>query len=591
MAEKAYTAIEKDGRYYVEVGGINPQDMDADITVTLSDGTDTLSVTYAPMDYIVRMYNKEDVEENTKALVQALYDYYLAAEIYTAQPITLALGWENAQSSAEVISVTANMQAANTVQSGIFGANVSWRGDGYGQWDVENDCPDATLLQMLKDSGVTHLRYPGGIEGDYFHWQESVGENRIAQIDPFSSSYPTYATYDGERYVASFGPDEFLELCQAAGDGVTIQLNAGNGTAAEAAEWVRYYQQKNADVWSFCVGNEVCMAEERVDGITVTCTPQEYVDFYNAVYTELGDAVNSFELGCIGITPSHPLCKYRNWDATVLTQLADKIDFIDVHIGYSPYFTDDETDEEIVKCLLASADYVRLLLDEEIGSIQSCAGEYADNISIQITEWGPIGGHAASVAGSVYMASFLETVLAEPKVSSACYLPLINHPRAANLLGAQIDPSVTGEKVYWDNCNSIVFRWYAEQVGRQVLSADITGGDTFDSVSVGLIPALTDVRVGSASVYYDPETKEGSIFLINKSFDENVTFSVEVPCTNITVTAVTELWNENPVAENNYIHPNTVWPSSYEAGQTASYGYIQVETKPVSVVRIDFISE
>ena len=590
-AEKSYTAIEKDGKYYVEIGGINPQDMDENITLTVSDGTNTLFVAYAPVDYIVRMYHKADVAQTTKALVQALYGYYLAAEIYTAQPVSLALGWDKAESSGEVISVTANMQAVNMVQPGIFGANVSWRGNGYGQWDAENNCPDATLLQMLKDSGVTHLRYPGGIEGDYFHWMESVGENRIAQIDPFSFSYPTYAPNDGERYVASFGPDEFLTLCQAAGDGMTIQLNAGNGTAAEAAQWVRYYQQKNADVWSFCVGNEVCMAEERVDGMTVTCTPQEYVDFYNAVYAELGDDVNELEFGCIGITPSHPLCKYRNWDSTVLTQLGDKIDFIDVHIGYSPYFTKDETDEEIVKCLLASSVFVRRLLDEEIGLIQSCAGEYADDISIQITEWGPIGGHASSVAGSVYMASFMETVLAEPKVSSACYLPLINHPRAANLLGAQINPNAAGEKVYWDNCNSIVFRWYAEQVGRQVLSANITGGETFDSVSVGLIPALTDVPVGSGSVYYDPETKEGSIFLINKSFDENVTFSVKVPYTNITVTAVTELWNENPVAGNKDTAPNTVCPSSYEAGQTVPYGYIQVETKPVSIVRVDFVSE
>ena len=502
--------------------------------------------------------------------------------------IDLALGWEGAGSSTEVISIAVAEDAVNTVLPGIFGANVSWRGDGYGQWDSENDCPDATLLQMLKDSGVTHLRYPGGIEGDFFHWQESVGEERVPQIDPFSVDYPTFGSHNGEQYIATFGPDEFLELCEAAGDGVTIQLNAGNGTAEEAAEWVRYYQQKNADVWSFCVGNEVCMAEERVPGVKITCTPQEYVDFYNAVYAELGDAVNELEFGCIGITPSHPLCKYRNWDSTVLTQLGDKIDFIDVHIGYSPYFTSGETEEDIVKCLMASSDFVRLLLDEEIGLIQSCAGENADNITIQITEWGPIGGYATSVAGAVFMADFLDTVRSEPKVSSACYLPLINHYNSANLLGALVDTSVTGKKVYWDNCNSMVFRWYSEQIGRQVLSAHISGGETFDSVSVGLIPAQSDVRVGGGSVYYDPETKEGSIFLINRSYDENVTFSVALPFANAEVTAVTELWNESHVAANSYANPNMVTATDHEAGQTVSDGCLLVQTKPISVVRIDF---
>ncbi len=78
-------AVEKDGKYYVEIADINPQDIGKTITVTVTDGTDTLTVGYSPLSYIVRMYNKADSSANTKSLVQALYGYYLEAVSYTVE--------------------------------------------------------------------------------------------------------------------------------------------------------------------------------------------------------------------------------------------------------------------------------------------------------------------------------------------------------------------------------------------------------------------------------------------------------------------------------------------------------------------------
>jgi len=66
---------EKDGLYYIEVADINPQDLDDSITVMVNN---TLSVSYSPMNYIVRMSTKGS--DNLKALMKALYNYHLAAE-------------------------------------------------------------------------------------------------------------------------------------------------------------------------------------------------------------------------------------------------------------------------------------------------------------------------------------------------------------------------------------------------------------------------------------------------------------------------------------------------------------------------------
>lgn len=83
VGEKTYTAVTKNGMYYVEIPEINPQDLDNDVTLKVSDGTTELYITYAPVDYIIRMYNKTDATQATKDLLQAMYGYHLAAKALT----------------------------------------------------------------------------------------------------------------------------------------------------------------------------------------------------------------------------------------------------------------------------------------------------------------------------------------------------------------------------------------------------------------------------------------------------------------------------------------------------------------------------
>ena len=75
------TPVQKGDLYYVEITDICPQDLDQAIAVSVTNGADTLTVSYSALDYIIRMYAKGG---NSAPLVQALYGYYLAAEAYTA---------------------------------------------------------------------------------------------------------------------------------------------------------------------------------------------------------------------------------------------------------------------------------------------------------------------------------------------------------------------------------------------------------------------------------------------------------------------------------------------------------------------------
>ncbi len=76
-ADGEYTPVYKDGLWYVELPGILIQDLDESLTLTVND---SLSVTYCPMHYIVRMNQKGT--EQAKELVRAMYYYHLAAEDY-----------------------------------------------------------------------------------------------------------------------------------------------------------------------------------------------------------------------------------------------------------------------------------------------------------------------------------------------------------------------------------------------------------------------------------------------------------------------------------------------------------------------------
>ena len=79
-----YTPEQKGTLYYVEIAGIDPQELDSQMVlqVTKTGSEETLSVSYGCLDYISRMYYKTGSTQALKDLLQSLYDYHLAAKAY-----------------------------------------------------------------------------------------------------------------------------------------------------------------------------------------------------------------------------------------------------------------------------------------------------------------------------------------------------------------------------------------------------------------------------------------------------------------------------------------------------------------------------
>ncbi len=487
--------------------------------------------------------------------------------------------------------VSVSDTAINTVKAAVFGANNGYRAGGYGIFDEEKLVFNETMLEKIAESGITHIREPGGIEGDYFHWYECVGpyESRTAQVNPFSRGYPSFTENEGEPYDVRFGPDEWFELCRRTGIGLTVQLNTGTGTPQEAVDFIRYCLDSGAEIESIAVGNEACMEEERVSGIKVTMTPEEYTEFYNEMLELMGEDMlaelkeRGIPFGCIGLPGSHALSIHRKWDAAVLSGISVTADFIDIHIGYSPFNVNlsGVDAKSIHLALLASSKYVDSLLKAEIKTISSVSPD----TKIKMSEYGPLGNAICyGTAGALYLASFFNTVLAQEKVVSADYLPLCYSGTSRNtLIGANVS-----EDLYWDNVVTYVYRMYAEQTGRRVLETSVEDCAVFKAQAVGLMPRQLNVPEGEAAVYYDPQSGAGTLFVLNKAYETNTAFSISLPFEKVTVNSVTELWNADFSLSNTQQNPTAVVPVDAGIENVETGGLITLTTKPVSLVKIDF---
>jgi len=91
---------------------------------------------------------------------------------------------------------------------------------------------DPDVIDMLKDSNLPLLRWPGGNFVSGYHWHNGIGpiDSRLTIPNP---------AWEGLEFNL-FGTDEFISFCQAVGCEPMICVNTGDGTPEEAREWVEY---------------------------------------------------------------------------------------------------------------------------------------------------------------------------------------------------------------------------------------------------------------------------------------------------------------------------------------------------------------
>ena len=91
---------------------------------------------------------------------------------------------------------------------------------------------DPDVIQLLRESKLPLLRWPGGNFVSGYDWRDGIGPVDARPTLP----NPAWGSLEYNL----FGTLEFADFCRAVGCEPMICVNAGNGTPAEAAAWVEY---------------------------------------------------------------------------------------------------------------------------------------------------------------------------------------------------------------------------------------------------------------------------------------------------------------------------------------------------------------
>lgn len=238
-----------------------------------------------------------------------------------------------------------------------------------GHPEADGDGFRKDVLELVRELGVDHVRYPGGNFLSGYDWKDGIGprDERPRRLDL------AWRSIESNR----FGIDEFYDWCRKAGTKVMGAVNMGTGTPKEAGELVEYCNHPGGTYWSdlraknghrdpmnvklWCVGNEM-------DGSWQTCHLD--ADDYGKKAREAAKIMKwidpSVELVVCG-SASSDMPTYPEWDRKVMEYTYDHVDYLSLHRYYQNRGNDLDflasfvDMDRFIHTLAGTADYVKAL--------------------------------------------------------------------------------------------------------------------------------------------------------------------------------------------------------------------------------------
>jgi alpha-L-arabinofuranosidase len=257
----------------------------------------------------------------------------------------------------------------------LYGAFVEHLGRAVYGGIYEPDHPTADdlgfrrdVLDLVRELGVSVVRYPGGNFVSGYDWEDGVGPvaERPRRLDLAWRTTETNAV----------GTNEFAAWAERAGAEVMMAVNLGTRGIDEARNLVEYCNHPGGTAWSdlrvahgvtaphgfklWCLGNEM-------DGLWQIGhkTAEEYGRL--ACQTAMAMKWVDPTLELVACGSSHPkMPAFPEWEATVLDHTYEYVDYVSLHT----YYKNDADDlgaflasslemDEYIRTVVATCDYVR----------------------------------------------------------------------------------------------------------------------------------------------------------------------------------------------------------------------------------------
>ncbi|MFE2810320.1 alpha-N-arabinofuranosidase [Streptomyces nigra] len=448
------------------------------------------------------------------------------------------------------------------------------------------------VLALVRELGVTVVRYPGGNYVSAHRWEDSVGpaHERPRRLDPAWHSTETNR----------FGLSEYRDFLRKAGAEPMMAVNLGTRGVAEALELMEYANHPSGTALSdlrvahgdkdpfgirlWCLGNEM-------DGPWQT--GHKTASEYGRIAAETARAMRQFdsaaELVVCG-SSSRSMPTFAAWEATVLEETYDLVDHISLHAYYWP--EDGDVDsflasavdmESFIEAVVATADHVgarlksskRITLSFDEWNVWYLPEWVARSKTFQQDEWPEaprLLEDGYSVTDAVVVGSLLIALLRHAdRVAVACLAQLVNV--IAPIMTEPGGPA-------WRQTTFFPFAQAARYGRGRVLDVRVDA-PTYETRKYGETDLLhaTAVRAEDGSV---------TVFAVNRGRTEPL--PLEVALHGLDVTRVVEhsaLADADPDARNTLDDPDRVAPHPVQ-GTTLQDGRLTALLEPLSwnVIRL-----
>lgn len=247
------------------------------------------------------------------------------------------------------------------------------------------------VLDLVRELGVTCVRYPGGNFVSNYNWEDGTGPR---EQRPVRRDLAWHQTETNE-----IGIDDFHRWSLKAGTEIMLAVNMGTRGLKAALDELEYVNgapgteladrrvangiPEPMDVRMWCIGNEM-------DGPWQVghMTPDEYADAVEKTAHAMKLAESGLELVACGSSSAH-MPTFGTWERTVLTRAYQYLDFVSAHAYYFDHGHKTRSREQMQEFLAAAEDMTTF-----IDTVAACADEAREanhgdrDIALSFDEWG-----------------------------------------------------------------------------------------------------------------------------------------------------------------------------------------------------------
>ena len=442
------------------------------------------------------------------------------------------------------------------------------------------------VLELVRELGVSMIRYPGGNFVSGFRWEDSVGprDERPRRLDLAWHSTETNEV----------GLHEFSDWLDKAGSELMLAVNLDTRGTLEAIDLLEYSnlpggtalsqrriengREAPFDVRVWCLGNEM-------DGPWQLGhrSAEDYGKLAAQTAKGMRQLDPSIELVVCGSSGAQ-MPTFGEWERVVLTHTYDDVDMISCHAYYQ------EHDGDIDSFLASSVDTDRFIeavvaTADHVGAVRGSAKKidisfdewnvwYIDRVASEkptaIDDW-PVAPRLLedvySAVDAVVFGSLMISLIAHAdRVASASLAQLVNV--IAPIMTEPGGPA-------WRQTTFFPFSITSRLARGEALRVQVEA-PTVDTAKHGTVPTVDAVAT------HDAETGEAAVFLVHRGRDEPVEVTIDVSgLGEVELVETHLLHDDDPYATNTLTDPERVQPRPLEDARIAD-GILHVTLPPIA---------